>query len=301
MREDCSTRVAKPDVLADAITRVALRDPHVDTQASRCPEGRQTLPLALTRQVSPSIARCELTYIPRTAISLEVARAQHLAYERALAELGCEVVSLPAEPDLPDSVFVEDTALVLDEIALILRPGAEARQPETPSVAKVLALYRELAMVGAPGAVDGGDVLRVGKTIYVGCSGRTNAVGIAQVAAVVGPFGYRVKSVPVSGCLHLKSAVSQVGPETLLVNRRWIDAGAFEGLQCVDVHPDEPHAANALLIGDAVVYPASYGRSRERLEEHGIVVKTVDVSELQKAEGGVTCCSLIFESAAVTG
>jgi dimethylargininase len=254
---------------------------------------------ALTREVSPSIARCELSYVPRTEISLDRARAQHLAYEQALVELGCDVVSLPAEASLPDSVFVEDTALVLNEIAVILRPGAEARQPETPSVAKILAEHRDLAVIGAPGTVDGGDVLHVGRTIYVGSSRRTNAVGIAQVASAVEPFGYRVQPVAVNGCLHLKSAVTPVEPQTLLMNREWVDAGAFEGLHWIDVSPDEPLAANALLIGDTVVYPASYGRTRARLEERGITVRVVDVSELQKAEGGVTCCSLIFESASV--
>jgi len=252
--------------------------------------------LALTRQVSPGIGRCELSYVNRSEINLEVARAQHLAYEQALAELGCKIVSLPAEPELPDSVFVEDTALVLDEIALILRPGAETRQPETPSVAKALAEHRELAVIGAPGTVDGGDILRIGRTVYVGTSRRTNAVGTAQVAAALEPFGYRVRSVVVSGCLHLKSALSQVGPETMLVNRRWVDAGAFDGLQWIDVSPDEPLGANALLVGEVVVYPTSYARTRAQLEERGIVVREVDVSELQKAEGGVTCCSLIFES-----
>lgn len=253
--------------------------------------------LALTREVSPGIGRCELSYVPRTEVSLELARAQHLAYERTLAELGCKVVSLPPEPALPDSVFVEDTALVLDEVALILRPGAETRQPETPSIAKALAEHRELALIGAPGTVDGGDILRIGRTIYIGRSRRTNDVGIAQVAAVVEPLGYRVAPVAVKGCLHLKSAAGQVGPDTLLLNRQWVDAGAFEGLQWLDVSLDEPLAANALLIGDTIVYPASYWRTRALLEERGIVVRAVDVSELQKAEGGVTCCSLVFGSA----
>ncbi len=233
----------------------------------------------------------------RDAINLELARAQHRAYEQALAELGCEVVSLPSEPDLPDSVFVEDTALVLDEIAVILRPGAEARQPETPSVAKALAEYRELAVVGAPGTIDGGDVLRIGRTVYVGSSRRTNASGIVQLGTALQPLGYRVEPVAVEGCLHLKSAVSQVGPRTLLVNPRWVDAGAFEGLVRIEVSPGEPLAANALLIGESVVYPASYTRTLARLEEQGLAVRPVDVSELQKAEGGVTCCSLIFETA----
>lgn len=256
--------------------------------------------LALTRQVSPSIGRCELTYVPRTAIDLETARGQHVAYEQALSELGCGVVSLPPEPELPDSVFVEDTALVLDEIAIILRPGAEARQPETPSVARALAERRELAVIGAPGAIDGGDVLRIGRTIYVGRSRRTNAPGIAQLAAAVEPLGYRVRPVPVRDCLHLKSAVTQVGPDTLLANPQWVDLAEFEGLQWIGVSPDEPHAANALLIGEAVLYPASYRGTRARLEERGIAVRTVDVSELQKAEGGVTCCSLLFEQIPVT-
>jgi dimethylargininase len=228
---------------------------------------------------------------------VEVARAQHHAYEQALAELGCTIVALPPEPELPDAVFVEDTALVLDEVALILRPGAEPRQPETPSVARVLADYRDVAVVGSPATVDGGDLLRIGRTIFVGRSRRTNAAGIAQLTGAVEPLGYRVRPVAVQGCLHLKSAACQVGPRLLLGNRNWVDPGAFEESEWIDVSPDEPLAANALLVGETVVYPASYGRTRSLLEQRGIVVKPVDVSELQKAEGAVTCCSLIFESA----
>lgn len=252
---------------------------------------------ALTRQVSPSIGRCELSYVPRAEIDLALAQNQHRAYEHALAELGCDIVSLPAEPALPDSVFVEDTALVLDEVAVILRPGAEARRPETPSVAKALADHRELLVIGAPATVDGGDLVRIARTIYVGRSRRTNEAGIAQLATAVEPLGYSVRPVGVNGCLHLKSAVSQAGPRLLLMNRAWVDAAAFAGLQWIDVSPDEPLAANALLIGETVVHPACYGRTRALLEARGIAVRPVDVSELQKAEGGVTCCSLIFASA----
>jgi dimethylargininase len=182
----------------------------------------------------------------------------------------------------------------MDEIAVITRPGAESRRPETASIARALQVYRKLAFIEAPGTIDGGDVLRVGKTIYVGCSGRSNQAGIDQLAAATAPFGYAVKSVPLTGCLHLKSAVTQVGPDTLLINRQWVDTSYFPGMKFIDVHPDEPHAANAVLLGGAVIYPACFERTRLRLEEQGIPVKVVDVSEVQKAEGAVTCCSLIF-------
>lgn len=255
------------------------------------------MPAALTRAVSPAIGRGELTHLPRVEIDYARACAQHGAYERALAELGCDILALPAEPDLPDSVFVEDVALVLDDVAVILRPGAASRQAETPSVAKVLADYRELVLIGDPGTLDGGDVLRVGTSVYVGCSERSNHAGIGQLASALVPFGLRVIPVSVSGCLHLKSAVTQVAPDTLLLNRLWVDPAQFGGMRVLDVDAGEPHAANALRLGETVIYPASHPRTRERLDRLGIAVRTVDVSELQKAEGAVTCCSIIFEAA----
>ena len=257
--------------------------------------------LALTRRVSSSIGACELTFRTRARIDPERAAVQHLAYERALAQAGCQVVSLPAEPDLPDAVFVEDAALVLDEVAVILRPGAASRRPETPSVAAALAPYRDVAVIGEPGTLDGGDVLRLGRTLFVGAAGRSNEAGIAQLRAVVAPLGYQVRAVPVVGCLHLKSAVTQVAPETVLINRRWVDAGHFAGFELLDVHPDEPDAANALLLGTSLIYPASHPLTRRRLEERGMDVLAVDVAELEKAEGAVTCCSIVFEAPTVAG
>lgn len=251
--------------------------------------------LALTRAVSPAIGDCELTHLPRVAIDYDLACAQHRAYELLLADLGCELLVLPVEPDLPDSVFVEDTALVLDEIAVILRPGAASRQPETPSVAYALADYRELAVLGGPGTLEGGDVLRLGTAVFVGCSGRSNETGIRQLTSVLAPAGYSVVPVPVGACLHLKSAVTQVGPDTLLINRQLVDPAHFGSVRFVDVDPGEPRAANALLLDDTVVYPASHPRTLERLLAEGLDVRTVDVSELEKAEGAVTCCSVIFD------
>lgn len=252
--------------------------------------------VAITRPVSPSIARCELTHLAREVINVDIAREQHCQYERCLADLGCEVHRLPLEPELPDSVFVEDTAVVLDELAVITRPGAESRRRETASVAKALDVCRELRHIEPPGTLDGGDVLRIDRTIYVGLSGRSNRAGIKQLRGYVELCGYTVEAVEMRGCLHLKSAVAQVGRNTLLINRDWVDASVFGGVDLVDVAPTEPMGGNALLVGEVVVYPKAYVETRERLEDRGIAVSAVDVSELAKAEGGVTCCSLIFET-----
>lgn len=249
---------------------------------------------AMIRQPSPAMARCELTHLDRSPIDVALAREQHRHYADLLASLGCRIVELAAEPELPDSVFVEDTAVVLDEIAVITRPGAESRRPETRSVAATLERYRLCASVEGPGTLDGGDVLRVGRRIFVGQSSRSNADGVGQLAAAVAPYGYQVTAVQVRGCLHLKSAVTQVAPETLLINDAWVDRAAWRGMRFIAVAPAEPHAANAVWIGDTVVHAASGPRTRERLEAAGLRVLPVDVSELEKAEGAVTCCSVIF-------
>jgi dimethylargininase len=253
--------------------------------------------IAITREVSPSIGQCELTHLAREAIDVDLARSQHRQYEAYLAALGCEIQRLPPEPELPDAVFVEDVAVVLDELAIIARPGAASRRPEARSVAEALAPYRRLAYIQAPGSLDGGDVLRIGRTLWVGLSGRSNRAGIEQMRALLVPLGYTVKDVAVDGCLHLKSAVTQVARDTLLINPAWVDASAFGPMNLIEVDRAEPFAANALLVGESVVYPTAYPATRRRLEEGGIPARVVDISELGKAEGGVTCCSLIFERA----
>lgn len=250
--------------------------------------------MAITRQVSPALGQCELSYIERKPIDLEKARAQHREYERLLETHGARVISLPAERDLPDSMFVEDPALVLDEIAAMLPMGAASRRGETASLAKELAKFRELAYLEPPGTAEGGDILRIGRKIYAGKTKRTNEEGIRQLAAVLRPFDYEVRGIAVTECLHLKSAVTCLGRDTLLANREWFDAGAFSGYEWIDVDPAEPHAANALTLGDTVVLPASFAKTRARLDDHGFRVTTIDISELQKAEAGVTCSCLLF-------
>jgi dimethylargininase len=252
--------------------------------------------MAITREVSPALERCELTHLARTTIDVALARAQHDAYERRLAEAGCQVERLPAADDMPDSVFIEDAAVVLDDLAIVTRPGAESRRAETAAVADALRRFRTLRSIEAPATVDGGDVLVAGRCVFVGRSGRTNDAGVEQMRQILGPYGFIVRGVEVGGCLHLKSAVTALGPDRLLINPDWVDAGAFDGFALVSVDPAEPFGANVLRIGDTIIYSDAFPKTRSRLERCGLRVMTVDVSETAKAEGGVTCCSLVFDA-----
>ena len=249
---------------------------------------------AIIRHVSPSINNCELSFHERQHIDLPKAIAQHRAYQQCLDELGLRIVSLPAEPDLPDSVFVEDPAVVVDQIAVISHMGAASRRPEAESLAVALSSYRELKFLREPATLDGGDVMRVSRTLFVGQSQRTNREAVAQLSEILRPFDHEVRPIEVTGCLHLKSACSYIGGNTVLVNRAWIDAEPLREFELLDVPADEPNAANALLVGDTVVLPSTFHGTRALLEQKGVRVRTIDVSELQKAESGVTCMSLIF-------
>jgi dimethylargininase len=254
--------------------------------------------IAVTRPVPESLARCELTHLARVSIDVDVAAAQHRQYEEALCTLGCTVRRVPAAHDLPDSVFVEDVAIVLDEIAIITRPGAESRRRERDAVAAVVSEYRPLQSIAAPGTLDGGDVLRLGRTLYVGLSTRTNEDGAGQLARHVAPLGYSVACVQTAACLHLKSAATAIDSDRVLCNPAWIDARVFDhaDVDVITVDPTEPHAANVLRLGSTIVCAASYGRTAAGLRARGYSICAVDVSELAKAEAGVTCCSVIIES-----
>ena len=246
--------------------------------------------IALTRAVSPRIDKCELTFLQREPIDPTRAAAEHEAYERCLETLGCTIVHIDPLPDQPDGVFVEDAAIVLDDIAVITRPGARSRQGETASVAHALERYRPLRRIEPPATLDGGDVLRIGQTLYVGLSRRTNATAIEQLTTL----GYPIVPTDFHGCLHLKSAVTQIAPRTPLVNPDWIDVRQFEDFDIIEIDEDEPFAANALRIGETIVHAAAHVMTRRILEKHGYGVVTVAITEMQKAEAGVTCCSLIL-------
>jgi len=255
---------------------------------------------ALTRQVSPTFAACELTFLDRQPMDVAKAIEQHRAYEACLTELGAHVISLPADPRFPDGVFVEDPAIVLDEIAILTRPGAASRRGETTSIAQALAPFRELRHIRESATLEGGDVVHIGKTLYVGLSQRTNREGIAQLTELLKPFGYRVVPVEVNGCLHLKSGACWAGGDAILANRQWIDASAFRNFKIIEVASDEPSAADVLPIGGTVLVPSSFVHTCEILATTGIAVRPINVSELQKAEAGVTCMSLLFVAAAAS-
>ncbi len=255
------------------------------------------MPIAITRGISPRFADCELTHQIRVPIDLLQAEREHAAYADALRGLGLQVIELPASTELPDCVFVEDAAVALPECAVITRPGAASRRPETEAVATALKPWRALLHIEAPGTLDGGDVLVLGKRILVGAGGRSNAEGIAQLGRLLAPWHYSVEAVPLRGCLHLKSAVTRVGEDTLLLNPEWVDAALFAGWRCIAVDPTEPDAANALLTGDRLVYARHHVRTRERLQDASMEPVLVDAGEVAKAEGAVTCCSIICDTA----
>lgn len=256
--------------------------------------------LAFTRAAPASLARCELVHLARTPIDVARARAQHAGYERALAAAGCEVVRLPELPEQPDSVFVEDCAVVLDELAIATRPGARSRRGEVGSVAHALATHRALASIAAPATLDGGDVLALGRTLYVGLSRRTNAEGARQLRALVAPFGYALETLPVEGALHLKTALTRAGERALALNPRWIDAArlARGDWEIVEADPREPFAANVAYVREATLCAAAFPRTNDRLRARGIAVREVELDELAKAEGGVTCCALLVPALA---
>ena len=249
---------------------------------------------AITRQPCAALSRCALTYLERQEIDFATAVAQHAAYVDALERCGVRVLVLPPDHDQPDSVFVEDTAVVVDECAVMTRPGIESRRGEVNAIEAVLSLARPTIRIEGPGTLEGGDVLRVGRTFFVGQTPRTNAEGTRQLAAALNPHGYEVVPAIPTGCLHLKSAVTWIGSETVLVNPEWIDVELFARWQCVPIAPEEPFAANALLLGDIVHVGASSPLTRRKLDALGFTTRVLDTSEFEKAEAALTCLSLLF-------
>lgn len=255
---------------------------------------RHGMEIALTRDVSPAIQDAQLTYLERQPIDFGRAVGQHDAYCDALSHLGLRVVRLPADPACPDCCFIEDTAVVLDELAVVAAPTPVSRRPEVAVVASALASFRELARLPEGAHLEGGDVLRLGRVLYVGLSSRTNQAGIVGLAHAIEPFGYRVVPVPVSGCLHLKTAVSAIGDEAVLANPDWIDMEVFADVAVLPVHAQEPFAANVLRARGVLIADAGHPRTLDLLDRYGFAVQPLDMSEFAKAEAGVTCKSILF-------
>lgn len=251
---------------------------------------------ALTRAVSRTLVSCQLTWLSRQEIDIGLAIEQHREYERSLTAMGVRIVSLPEQPEMPDAVFVEDPLVVLDEVAVVTRMGSVSRRPETESLAEAISEFRPLRRLAAPATLEGGDVMRIGRDVFVGLSRRTNAEGILQLTQALEPFGYKIHRINVHGCLHLKSACCPMGDGKVLANRAWLDDGPLRNYQIIEVAREEPGAANLLRIGDVALMPELFPRTQEIVAGEGLDIRTVDISELMKAEAAITCSSVIFES-----
>ncbi len=254
--------------------------------------------IAFVREVARSLARCELTFLARTPIDVPQAQRQHAHYVAELSALGCRIEWLPPLAEQPDGVFVEDAAVLVPEVAVVTRPGVASRRDEVESVAAALAQHVALRRVTDPACLEGGDVLRIGRTLYVGASGRTNAAGVAQLGESLRPFGYAVREVALHGCLHLKSACTFIPPDVLLANPSWIDVSAFDVGVVIAVDPEEPFAANTLTLRGLTLVSSAYPRTQRTLEAAGILTRAVDVTELHKAEAALTCMSLLLPPSA---
>jgi dimethylargininase len=251
---------------------------------------------ALTRAVSSRINECELTFIDRQTIDYERAVRQHHNYQQLLRTLGLDVIELPADDSCPDCCFLEDTALVLDELAIATRPGSSARRAEVAGVLPTIASHREIVTVEAPATLEAGDVLRIGRDLFIGLTSRTNQQGIDFVRKHAAPRGYKVHAVPVPGALHLKSVCTAVNDRAILAYPSRVDLESFSGFDLIEVPPEEWMAANVLLVNGTVAMHSGFHQTLALLQERKIPVRTVDISEFLKAEAGLTCMSIIFDS-----
>jgi dimethylargininase len=297
-RRDASARQFRARQLR--MFHVAMQVNHVRARSAKNPniigpvrEKSQTL-IALTRDVSPRITECEITFIDRQLIDYPRAVKQHSLYQELLRNLGAKVIVLPSDEQCPDCCFLEDTALVLDEVAVVTRPGSEARRREVKGVAPAVMKFREVVRIDAPGFLEAGDVLRLGRKLFVGMSTRTNQQGIEMLRAAVQPYGYEVAGIPMKGVLHLKSVCTALDDHTVLADKRYFDPAAFSKYQMIEVPGEESIAANVLRINGVVCMHAGFRRTADLLTNMGFDIRTVDISEFLKAEAGLTCMSIIL-------
>ena len=253
--------------------------------------------IAITHVPSPKMDQCERTFVARTSINYERAARQHEEYCRSLRACGADVVTLEVNRDLPDCAFVEDTAIVLDEVAVLASMGAESRRAEPAGIESELRKYREVHRVRTPATIEGGDVLCVGGKLVVGLSSRTNRAGVDALGTVIHRYGYTMVLVPLRHCLHLKTACTALPDQSLLINPAWIDVRAVRGFELIPVAEREPWAANVALVGTSVWVAANHAETRGVIRERGFEVHAIHLSEFAKAEGGVTCLSILFRAA----
>jgi dimethylargininase len=252
--------------------------------------------LALTHVPSPRMSQCQRTFVSHASVDYDGAVQQHREYCNALQQCGLTMRTLDVNRELPDCAFIEDTAIVLDELAVLASMGVESRRGEPDGILPELSRHREVHRIEPPAMIEGGDVLQINRALLVGLSGRTNRAGVEAVKAIVHRCGYQVRSVSVQGCLHLKTACTALPDGRLLINPRWLDLDGLSGFELVHVPEEEPWAANVLLAAGRVWMAANHCRTANKVRQLGFEVELLDVSEFVNAEGGVTCLSIIFES-----
>ena len=219
---------------------------------------------------------------------------QHHAYVCILQSLGLEVEILQSLPEYPDAYFVEDVAIVTPEIAVITRPGAKERAGEAAHIEPILTQYRSIARIHSPGTLDGGDVMQVGNHCYIGVSDRTNEEGARQLTQILHQYGYQCVTISVSGGLHLKSDVSHMGRNTLLISEVLSKSKAFIKYDKIIVDAEEAHAANSVLINNQILMPKGFPRTKSKLIAARFDIIETETSEVQKMDGGLSCMSLRF-------
>jgi dimethylargininase len=250
--------------------------------------------LALTHLPSPNLDHGQRTHLEHKAVDYNLALRQHADYCRMLRDCGAEVITLDVNRRHPDSTFIEDTAVVLDEIAVLAWMGTAARRMEPAGIEPELRKYREVRRIEPPATLEGGDVLRIGRTLLVGLSARTNAAGARALQAIVHTLGYRVQPLPLHSCLHLKTACAALPDGRLLMNPTWLDVQTLREIEHIPLPSDEPWAANSLLINGRICMAAGFPRTADMLRRFGFEVHCISLSEFAKVEGGATCLSLLL-------
>jgi len=237
-----------------------------------------------------------LSFLKRNPINLKKAIHQHNKYCDILKETGLNVIELSVNEKYPDATFVEDTAVVVDEIAVMANMGANSRKGEVQGIENELVKNRTIAHIQPPGTLEGGDVLQVDKKIFVGLSARTNQAGIDSLRFILEPVGYDVVAVKMKDCLHFKSACTALDDSTLLVNPNWLDLKPFENYRLISVAEEEPEAANVLRLPEFILMHEGFSETIKIVKDAGFNVKMIDISELQKAEAAMTCSSIVFKN-----
>lgn len=251
----------------------------------------------LTRRPSSSIAQGALTYMDRVTPDFALAELQHNVYRSALVAKGHALIDVPAANGFPDSTFAEDVVLAFPECFVLCRPGTASRLGEPELIASYLPEDRPIYRIEAPATLDGGDILRIGRDVFVGLSTRTNSAGLIGLERLLSSFNYKTIPVRVLGALHLKTAVTAPTSDILLANSDWVDLAPFGNRTIIDVDDAEPFSANTLHIGEQLFMQASHPRTTSRLKSLGLIIDALDISEFAKIEAGLTCMSVIVPKA----